>query len=243
MKEKTEFQTALTDKSSAVKKYISLVIGKGGLLSLLKYEILTLLFGGLPGALGIFSRRIFYRCLFRKMGKGVALGKGVTIRHPQKISLGRNVVIDDYCVLDAKGEDDSEITIGDNVIISRNTILSCKGGKIEIGENSNIGTNCLIHSESSVKLGKNILIAAYTYLVGGGNHDFSKTDIPIVAQPSLNLGGIIINDNVWLGARVTILDGVTVGRDTAVGAAALVNENLPEFVIAAGVPARIIKKR
>ncbi len=243
MREKTELQTALTKKGSAFKKYRALVTGKGGLFSLFKYEIVTFLLGGMNGALGIFSRKIFYRLLFKKMGKGVILGKHLTIRHPEKILLGNNVIIDDYCVLDAKGDEKSGISLADKVIISRNTILSCKGGKIEVGENTNIGTCCLIHSESSVKLGRNILIAAYTYLVGGGNHDFLRIDIPIIAQPSVNLGGIVIQDNVWLGARVTVLDGVTVGSGTVVGAAALVNKNLPEFVVAAGVPARVIKRR
>ncbi len=243
MRDKTEFQTTLTGKGSALKKYKSLVIGKGNLFFLIQYEFITALFGSLPGAGGIFLRRIFYRCLFKKMGKGVIVGKGVTIRHPHKISLGKNVVIDDYCVLDAKGIANAGIVISDNVIISRNTILSCKGGKIEIGENTNIGTNCLIHSENSVILGRNVLIAAYVYLVGGGNHDFSRIDIPIMAQPSVDLGGIAIGDNVWLGARVTILDGVTVGRDTIIGAATLVNKDIPALVVAVGVPARILKQR
>ena len=243
MKEKTELQTVLTKKGSAFKKYKALVIGRGGIFSLFKYEIITLLFGGLPGAPGIFARKIFYRVLFKKIGRGVVLGKGLTLRHPGKISMGNNVVIDDYCVLDAKGEKDDGISIGDNAFISRNTILSCKGGKIEIGENTNIGAYCSIYSESSVKLGKNILIAGFTYIVAGGSHDFSRKDIPIMAQPSLSLGGVEIHDNVWLGARVTVLDGVTIGRDTLVGAAGLVNKDLPEFVVAAGIPARVIKQR
>ena len=243
MKEKTELQTLLTKKGSAFKKYKALVIGKGGLFSLLKYEIITSLFGGLPGAVGIFSRKIFYRVLFKKVGKGVVFGKGLTLRHPRKISLGNNVVLDDYCVLDAKGEKNGGISIGNNVFISRNTIVSCKGGKIEIGENTNIGVFCSIYSESSVKLGKNILIAGFTYIVAGGTHDFSRKDIPIMAQPSLSSGGVVIRDNVWLGARVTILDGVTIGRDTVVGASGLVNKDLPEFVVAAGIPARVIKQR
>jgi len=244
MKEKTKLQTLLTERGSVLKKYKVLAIGSGGFFSLAKYEIITTFLSGLPGSLGYISRRVFYRTLFKNIGKGVILGKGLTIRHASKISLGNNVVIDDYCVLDAKGEKkNNEIIISDNVIVSRNTILSCKGGKIEIGKNTNIGANCLIHSENSVKLGKNILIAAFCYLVGGGNYGFTRKDIPVISQPSLSSDGIVIKDNVWLGARVTVLDGVTVGRDTIVGASALVTKNLPEFVIAVGAPAHVLKKR
>jgi len=244
MEAKTELQAALTtEKVSALRKYQELVIGRPGLLALLKYELIMLLCNGVPGALGFALRRFLYPRLLGRVGRGVVFGRNLTLRHPHKIALGNHVIIDDNCVLDAKGEGEEGITLGDNVILSRNTILSCKGGSIAIGDNSNLGTNCLIHAESPVKIGRNVLMAAYCYLVGGGHHDFSRTDMPIIQQPSLTKGGITIEDNVWLGARVTVLDGVTIGRDTVVGANALVLESLPEFVVAFGSPAKVQRSR
>jgi len=241
---KTELQARLTDeRTSAARKYQELVVGKSGKLALLKYELTMLLCNAVPGALGFALRKFLYKRLFQHVGRGVVFGRNLVIRHPARISLGDNVVLDDNCVLDAKGESEEGITIEDGVFIGRNTILSCKGGSISLGENTNVGSNCLIHAESPVRVGKHVLIAAYCYLVGGGNHDFSRTDIPIIQQPSVTKGGISIGDGAWLGARATILDGVSVGHDSIVGAGAVVLESLPEFAIAAGVPARIIKHR
>ena len=92
-------------------------------------------------------------------------------------------------------------------------------------------------------IGDNCLFAAHGYLVAGGNHDMSRTDIPIIQQPSVSRGGITIEPNVWLGARVTVLDGVTIGRDSVVGAGAVVTHDIPPFAVAAGVPARVIRDR
>ena len=74
------------------------------------------------------------------------IGKGVTIRHPKKIRLGAGVMIDDYSVLDAKGEANRGIVVGTNVLIGRNAVLSCKDGDLSIGDNTNIAANCLIQS-------------------------------------------------------------------------------------------------
>ena len=239
----TEFQKTLLDtKESALKKYMKLVIGKKSFWALLNYEIIVTLFSWVPGALGYFLRKIFYPKLFKKCGKGVVFGKGLTIRHPSKIEIGDNVVIDDFCVLDAKGDNNEGIKIGNNVILARNTVVSCKGGNILIDDNTNISYNCIIHSESNVKLGKNILIAAYCYIIGGGMHSFERTDIPIIQQGSISKG-ITIEDNCWLGADVKILDGVTLGRDSVVGAGSVVNKNIPPFSVCAGIPAKVVKNR
>ena len=155
-KDKTELQSALTDTGrSALKKYQDVVVGLPGLFGLIKYEILTSFFGPLPGAPGLFLRKKFYRSLFGQIGKNVVLGKSITIRHPHKIHIGDNVVIDDYAVLDAKGTHNKGIVIGNNVMVGRNTVISCKDGNIIIGDNSNIAMNCFIQSAREVKIGKN----------------------------------------------------------------------------------------
>ena len=69
-------------------------------------------------------------------------GVNVTLRHPHKIHIGDNVVIDDHCCLDAKGTDNRGITIGNGVFVGRNTILSCKNGDIVIEDRANLGFNC-----------------------------------------------------------------------------------------------------
>lgn len=241
--EKTELQTALTDtEKSALQKYQEVVIGSRSLLGLLKYEVLTSLLGPLPGAAGLVLRKNFFKSFLGKVGQNVVFGKSVTIRHPHKIYIGSNVVIDDYAVLDAKGIHNNGILISDNVMIGRNTVISCKNGNIAIGDNTNIAMNCFIQSSKEVTIGKNVLFAAYCYVIGGGDHKTDRTDIPIIAQGQV-VRGISIQDNCLLGAGVMIQDGVTIGRDSIVGTGAVVTKSIPEFSVAVGLPATVVRTR
>ena len=136
---KTELQMTLTSqKTSALKKYREMVVGKSGFFRLLKFELIMLLCNSCPGALGFLLRKIFYPRLFAHVGRGTVFGRNITIRHAHKIRIGDRCIIDDLVVLDAKGDTNRGINIGNDVIIARNTVLSCKNGDISIGNNSNI---------------------------------------------------------------------------------------------------------
>jgi len=236
-------QKELLVKKSAFKKYQELFVGKSSFLSFLKYEIIIFLFSWIPGAGGVFLRKIFYPLLFKKVGKGVAFGHHITIRHPHKTSISDQSFIDDYSVLDAKGDDNEGIRIGKNVYIGRNTILSCKGGNIFLGDYSNISANCTLLSETQVEIGQYTFLAGHCYLVAGGNHRFDRTDIPMMMQPSIDKGGIRILDDCWLGASVVVLDGVSIGKGCVIGAGAVVNKSIHDYFIAVGVPAKRIGQR
>lgn len=240
----TDFQSQLTTTGkNPLHKYMDMQIGSRSLWSLIKYELVMMLSNARTGALGYVLRRIMYPWIFGHIGRNVTFGRNITIRHPHKIQIGDNCIIDENCVLDAKGEDPRGITMGENCVLSRNNILSCKGGYIRLGDGTNIAQNSLVHSESAVELGRNTLVASYVYFVGGGNHDFTRTDIPIMKQPSLSRGGIFIEDNCWFGAGVIILDGSHIGHDSVLAAGAVVNSNIPEFSIAVGTPARVLRSR
>jgi len=228
------------DKSK-IAKYINLFVGKKGFFSLFKYELITILFQNMPGALGIFFRNLFYPFLFKKVGKGVSFGRSITLRHPYKISIEDDVVIDDFCVLDAKGLNNKGIRIGKNIFIGRGSILSCKNGDIILEKNVVVGFNSEIFSGSRVFVGENTLISAYVYIIGGG-HDYSRVDVPILEQEKPS-HGIKIEKNCWIGAGAKIFDNVTVGKDTIIAAGSVVTKNLPAFSIAAGIPARVAKSR
>lgn len=229
------------DRQSKIGSYLELFVGKKSLWAFLKYEIIIGLFSNCPGALGIFLRGIFYRFIFREFGKGVMFGRSVTIRCPYKISLGDNVIIDDNCSLDAKGKDNDGIICEDGVYIGRNTIVSCKNGTIRLEKNVNLGFNCEVYSLNKVVIGQNTLIAAYCYIVGGG-HTADRVDVDFRDQEK-HAYGIEIGKNAWLGAKSIILDNCNIGQSSIIGAAAVVNKNIPDFSIAAGIPARVIKKR
>ena len=237
----SEIRRLLKDReSSNVAKYMWLTVGSRSWPALLRYELLTCLFGGMPGALGHFCRQKLYTGLFQRCGRGVVFGRNVTIRHPGRIQLGNNVVIDDNVVIDGKGEADCTIRIGDGSIVGRNSLLICKGGHIELGHDVNISVNCTMISESSLTVGAQTLIAGHCYLIAGGNHGTDLSGEPFVEQPRIDKGGMRIKANCWIGANATILDGLDIGPDSIVAAASLVNQSVPPKCIVGGVPAKLL---
>jgi len=239
----TRLQSALSDAgTSSLQKYRAINTGSDSLLFLVSYELYTMFIAPLPGALGYMLRKWILKRMFGGCGSGLIMGRNVTIRHPARISLGDNVAIDDYAVIDAKGETNLGIAIGDNVLLGRGAVLSCKDGNISIGDNSNIAMGCIIQSGRDVKIGKKVLFGAYCYVVGGGDHRSARIDIPIMDQGQ-TIRGISIGDHCWLGADVKVIDGVNIGRDAIVGAGAVVAEDVPDYAVVAGVPARFIRDR
>lgn len=233
----------VSERKSLFSKYADLFVGQESLWKILRFEIIILLFSWVPGALGLGLRKLFYPCLFKKVGRGVVFGRNITLRHAHKISLGGNCFIDDNVVLDAKGKENQGLQLGENVYIGRNTILSCKEGSIVIDDYCNISANCSLLSETVIRLGKFCFLAGHCYLVAGGNHSFDDPDTPIMFQPSVSKGGIQIEDDVWLGAGVIVLDGVTIGRGSVIGAGSVVTKSLPEFSVAVGSPAQRVRDR
>ena len=165
----------------------------------------------------------------------------MVLRHPHKIKIGNNVVIDDNCVLDAKGTDNKGIEIGNGVFIGRNTILSCKNGDIKLGNKVNIGFNCEIFSGNKVILSNDVLVAAYSYIIGGG-HEHEQKGLSVLQQKRV-AEGIQIGTGCWIGAGVKILDGISIGIHSIIGTGAVVTKDIPSYKIAAGVPAKTIKDR
>ena len=237
----TDIQKEFGARRSRRQRYADLVVGEDGVWPLVRYELVLLLSSWVPGALGLFLRSKLYPLILGRVGRNVAFGQNVVLRHPRKIVIGDNVVIDDQCCLDAKGSTNAGIRLENGVFVGRNTILSCKNGDIVLDEDANVGFNVEVFSAARVRVGKRVLIAAYTYLVGG-DHLFDRTDVPVLHQ-GRTARGIEVDDNVWLGAHVVVTDGARVGKDAIVGAGSVVIGEIPEFQIAAGAPARIIRDR
>ncbi len=237
----TDIQREFGASRSRRQRYADLVVGQPGLWPLVRHELVLLLSAWVPGALGLFLRSKLYPLILGRVGRNVAFGCNIVLRHPHKIEIDDNVVIDDQCCLDAKGTTNRGISIKRGVFVGRNTILSCKNGDICLEEDANIGFNVEVFSAAKVRIGRKVLIAAYTYLVGG-DHLYDKVDVAVLDQ-GRTARGIDVGDNVWLGAHVVIADGVHIGRDAVIGAGAVVTSDVPEFHVAAGVPARIIRDR
>ena len=226
---------------SAREKYAALIVGRSGFGALLKYELVVTLTQSCPGALGLVLRKTCYPWLLGSCGRNVVFGQNVVLRHPHKIHIGSNVVVDDNCLLDAKGESNRGIRIGDGVFVGRNTILSCKNGDIELADAANIGFNCEIFSASRVTIGASALLAAYCYVIGG-DHDFSDPSKPVLEQTRTS-AGVSVGAGVWMGAGAKILDGVTIGDHAVIGAGSVVRDDVEAHAIAVGMPARVVSTR
>lgn len=227
--------------TSARRKYAALVVGRPGLGSLLAYELIVTFTQSLPGALGLALRKTFYPMLLGSCGRNVVFGQNVSLRHPHKIHVGDNVVIDDNCLIDAKGEANTGIRIGAGVFVGRNSILSCKNGDIELADGANIGFNCEVFSASRVRIGARAMLAAYTYVIGG-DHDRSDPSKSVLEQERTS-AGVLVGDGAWLGAGAKVLDGVTIGEMAIVGAGAVVTHDVPARAVAVGIPAKVVSNR
>jgi virginiamycin A acetyltransferase len=135
----------------------------------------------------------------------------------------------------------TRIVIEDDVVIDAFVKIKPAGGSgdVVIGRGSVINSGCVLYTGNGIRIGRNVLIAANCTLAPA-NHAFGDRARPIRSQgfqPSR--GGIEIGDDVWIGANVVLLDGARIGSGSVIGASSLVRGELPEFCIAAGVPARV----
>jgi len=237
-----KIQKAGKSGSSALSKYQDLVLGTHSFFFLIKFELITLLFGSLPGALGLVLRKIFYPFILGRVGKGVVLGRQLTLRHPRKIFIDEGAVIDDYVMLDAKGDENQGITIGKNVFIGRQSAVYCKNGDIYLGDDVNIGHRCIVFSTNRLEIQEGTLIAAECYILSGGNYDYQGDKWFREQDGNITKGPLVIGKNCWLGAKVVVLDGNCLGDHVVIGASAVVTKPIESNSVAVGVPAKVIKK-
>jgi acetyltransferase-like isoleucine patch superfamily enzyme len=228
-------------RSGALAQYQELVVGARGLGPLLRYEILHGLLGPLPGAVGLLLRSRLYGGLLGRAGRGMIIGRSVTLRGPSRVFLEDKVVLDEQVEISVRGEK-GRVTIGAGTHISRGTIMHTRDGLIEIGEESSLGTNCRLGTTGTMRIGRYALFAAGCS-VGGEDHPSDDPSIPMVKRPAVSRGGVTIGEDVWLGFQAIVLDGVTIGRGAIIGAGSLVTRDIPDLAVAVGTPAKVVRYR
>lgn len=236
---------AVTGDSPALRRYQDVVVGRRSLGALLYYEF-CMLMAPIPGALGLVLRRLFWPRLFQSCGRGVLFGAFMVVRQPHRITIGDRVVFSDRCALDARNEaSDRAIALGDDVICSDGAMISCRGANITVGSNVGIGpqTILLATDECDISIGDDVAIGPRCFIIGGGNYNYDRLDIPIWKQGSKRDSGVTLKDDIWLGANVSVLSGVTVESGTVAATGAVVTKSMPRNGIIAGVPAKVVKVR
>lgn len=134
-----------------------------------------------------------------------------------------------------------QIKIGENCELRSGCKILTYGGNIILGHNCSVNPYTILYGQGNLTIGNYVRIAANCVLIPS-NHIFSDPDVPITFQGLTNKG-ICIEDDVWLGCGVTVLDGVTIARGCVIGAGSVVTKSTIQYGIYAGIPARLIKKR
>ena len=193
----------------------------------------------------MFTRSIAYHLLrFRLPGLSF-FGKGITFFNRSNIILGKWVKLDDFVHLGALGK--GKLSIGANSGIGAFSRIEISqsfnniGSSINIGENVGIGPYASLGGAGGLVIGDECIIGPYLSC-HPENHHFEDIDISI-RQQGVTRKGIVIGSNCWIGAKVTILDGVTVGNGCVIAAGAVVTKSFPQNSVIGGVPARLIKSR
>lgn len=169
--------------------------------------------------------------IFLKQVKGLFLvGKHVQITHGKYIVCGKNVKFEDYAEI--HGLCSEGLIFGDYVTISRGVMIrpsSYYGGDLGVGlimgEHSSIGPYGYVGCSGKIVIGKNVMFGPKCSLFAE-NHNFSDTRTAIKSQ-GVNQKGITIEDDCWIGSNVIILDGVTIGRGSVIGAGTVVTKDIP----------------
>jgi acetyltransferase-like isoleucine patch superfamily enzyme len=224
-----------------LQKYMARAVGSRRLRDFIKYEIAACLLRSFPGAAGIFLRQKLYPFLLGSYGRGTVFMEGVALRCPRRLHAGEGVVIDERVYFDIKSEE-AEVRIGARSQIMRGVSFETGyEGFVCIGEDVFVGPYTILNGQGGLEIGKNVLIAGHCYLVAG-NHDFSDINRPINQQDFISKG-IVLEEDVWLGAGVKVLDGVRIGKGAMISAGAVVTKDVVPYSIMAGVPAHLIRER
>ena len=204
--------------------------------------MLYLLFGWIPTIIGIGLRGILYRIILQMDGTA-AIENRVRLRFANNVHLGYGVYLDQNAYLHACP---NGIRLGDRTIVMYGAILhvynfrNLPNAGIQIGEDCLIGEYSVIRGQGGVTIGDRVYTSPFTQIIAV-NHVFDDPKQPFVEQ-GITAEGIIIEDDVWLGAGAIITDGVRVGRGAVVAAGAVVTKDVPAHTVVGGVPAKIIKE-
>jgi acetyltransferase-like isoleucine patch superfamily enzyme len=133
------------------------------------------------------------------------------------------------------------IIIGNLCEIHKGAIIHSYGGTIRIGDNCSINPYCILYGHGNLTIGNGVRIAAQTVIIPS-NHNYSNVDRYIYQQGETSLG-VKIEDDVWIGSGVKILDGVCIATGCIIGAGAVVTKSTKPYGIYVGLPAKFIKKR
>lgn len=128
---------------------------------------------------------------------------------------------------------------GNNIVVKSMAYFGT-GKNIEIGDCSQLGINCKV--EEDLIMGDYVLMGP-DVVIFSSSHEYKNPDVPIMLQGGVERRPVVIGNDVWIGTRVIIMPGVHIGDHVIIGANSVVTHNIPDYSVAAGSPARVVRKR
>jgi acetyltransferase-like isoleucine patch superfamily enzyme len=180
---------------------------------------------------------------FLKTGKKVFIGSNTKIYNSKNIVFGHSVTIGKLCEIDAFSSENIKlgncVKIGSFSTLTSTSHLSKYGKGLIMGNNSAIGDYTHFGASGGIKIGNDVIMGSYISF-HSENHNFNDSS-KLIREQGVTSKGIVLGNNIWVGAKVTFLDGCKVGNNSVVAAGAVVKGVFPDNVVIGGVPARILK--
>ena len=154
------------------------------------------------------------------------------------VTAGKDVYIGKYC--DLKGK--HNITLEDSVTVRPYTQIWSEGGAMRIGRGSEIGERCRISIANSLEIGKKVLFSPNIYITDC-DHEYRNVNVPVIDQGIVQRGqGVSVGDGSYIGINAVIVGNVKIGKHCVIGANSVVTKDVPDYCVAVGCPARVIKR-
>lgn len=181
----------------------------------------------------------------KKIAKDVFIGKNVKVIEKKHLTIGKKSKLQDGVYIDALSREG--VSIGEHVIIGRNTRIECTGGLqsigkgVKIGNRTTFGNDCMFGAAGGIEIGDDVVAGQYIRF-HSENHKFDNIDT-LIREQGVSHKGIKLGNNCWIGAGAVFLDGTELGDGCVVAANAVVNKKFEKDSVIAGVPAKLIRKR
>ena len=191
-----------------------------------------------------FLRGIWSYPFLAKMKGSLFLGRGVVLLYKHKLTIGSGCYIGDYSYINCLSK--GGVKLGNGVTLREWAWLQLSSGLnnvgefIEIGDNTYIGPRAILGAGGPLKIGANCQIGAGVNFIAE-NHVYMGEGA--IAEKGVTKLGIEVGEDCWIGNNVIIFDGVRIGRSCVIGAGSVVTKDVPDFQVAIGSPARVIKSR
>lgn len=205
-------------------------------------QAILALAGWIPTIVGVAVRSYLYRLILRMDGVA-AIEDGVRLRFASNIRLGTGVYLDQGTYLHATHKG---IEIGAGSFVMHGSVLHVYNFRnlphafIRIGRDSLIGEYNVLRGQGGISIGDRVYTAPQVQILAV-NHEFGDPTRPMVEQ-GISAQGIVVEDDVWIGAGAIITDGVRIGRSAVIAAGAVVTEDVPSRTVVGGIPARVLRE-